>query len=126
MIIFGFKSYVTLLATLNLVCPNCHNPAAHRLHKAVRKFTLFFVPLFPVSTKHFLDCTFCGLQRQLTKEEAEQLLASGGQQGYVQPAPQQSGYQQSGYQQPQQSGYVQPAPGYRQQNDPRTARTEIA
>ena len=41
----------------------------------VRKFTLFFIPLFPVSTKWVGVCTFCGLSLELTKEQAEQVLA---------------------------------------------------
>lgn len=81
MIILGVKGSTTLLATMTLVCPQCHNPAAHRLHRIVNKFTLFFVPLFPVSTRHVIDCTFCGLRRSPTRAQAEKLrrLAEGGE-----------------------------------------------
>ncbi|MPV37257.1 zinc-ribbon domain-containing protein [Georgenia subflava] len=72
-ILFGLKPYTTLLATPTLVCPQCHNPAAHRLVRMVNKFTLFFVPLFAVSTKHTIDCTFCGLRRTPSRGEAEGL-----------------------------------------------------
>ncbi|WP_139983716.1 zinc-ribbon domain-containing protein [Nocardioides litoris] len=73
--IWGSKAYVDLLATGNLVCRQCHNPAAHRLHRVRRKFTFFWIPLFTTSTKHLLDCTFCGLQSHLTAEEAERCAA---------------------------------------------------
>lgn len=66
---------------MNLLCPQCQNPAAHRLHRIVNRFTLFFVPLFPVSTKHVLDCTFCGFRRTPTTAQAAKLrrLAESGQ-----------------------------------------------
>ncbi|MGW0547212.1 zinc-ribbon domain-containing protein [Streptomyces altiplanensis] len=78
MIIFGSKSYLYQLAMLTLVCGRCGNPAAHTLKKRVSKFTLFFVPLFPFSTKYTTQCTFCGAEQQVSQEQAEQLQAQGG------------------------------------------------
>ncbi|MES5819582.1 zinc-ribbon domain-containing protein [Streptomyces sp. RG80] len=94
MIIFGTKGYLYQLAILTLVCGQCGNPAAHTLRKRVTKFTLFFVPLFPFSTKYSTQCTFCGVEQKITGEQAEQLQvqAAGGQQAYGQP--QQQPYQQ--------------------------------
>ncbi|WP_455354213.1 zinc-ribbon domain-containing protein [Streptomyces sp. SYSU K217416] len=93
MVLFGTKTYLHQLAVLTLVCGSCGNPAAHTLRKRVTKFTLFFVPLFPVSTKYRTQCTFCGLEQQVTQEQAEQLVAQsdGGSQA---PAPQQGGMRQ--------------------------------
>ena len=48
-IVWGFKTYVRLLGILTVVCGHCGNPAAQRLEEAVRKFTFFWIPLFPVS-----------------------------------------------------------------------------
>ncbi|MFI5802222.1 zinc-ribbon domain-containing protein [Streptomyces sp. NPDC051561] len=81
MIIFGTKGYVYQLAMLMLLCGQCGNPAAHSLRKRVTKFTLFFVPLFPVSTKYVTQCTFCGAERRVEQEEAERLQAQEGQGG---------------------------------------------
>jgi hypothetical protein len=91
MIIFGTRSYLYTLAVLTLVCGRCGNPAAHTLKKRVTKFTLFFVPLFPISVKYSTQCTFCGAQQKLPKEQAEQLQAQAGgtQQAPAQGAPQQ-------------------------------------
>jgi hypothetical protein len=75
MIIFGTKGYLYQLAILTLVCGQCGNPSAHTLRKRVTKFTLFFVPLFPISTKYTTQCTFCGAQQKLPREQADQLLA---------------------------------------------------
>ncbi|MFH8499045.1 zinc-ribbon domain-containing protein [Streptomyces coeruleorubidus] len=89
MIIFGTKGYLYQLAILTLVCGQCGNPAAHTLRKRVTKFTLFFVPLFPISTKYHTQCTFCGAEQKVTKEQAEQLQAQNasgdGGQTYGQP-----------------------------------------
>jgi hypothetical protein len=91
MIIFGTKGYLYQLAILTLVCAQCGNPSAHTLRKRVTKFTLFFVPLFPVSTKYVTQCTFCGAEQKVTAEQAEQLQAQavGGGQGYGQQSQQQ-------------------------------------
>jgi hypothetical protein len=88
MIIFGTRTYLYALAMLTLVCGRCGNPAAHSLKKRVTKFTLFFVPLFPLNTKHMTQCTFCGAAQEISKEQAEQLQAGGvqPQQAMGQPA----------------------------------------
>lgn len=93
MIIFGTRGYLYTLAMITLVCGRCGNPAAHSLKKRVTKFTLFFVPLFPISTKYVTQCTFCGAAQQLSKEQAEQLQAAPGQpqQQYGPPAVQPTG-----------------------------------
>lgn len=97
MIIFGTSSKVIQLAMLNLLCGQCGNPSAHALRKRVLKFSLFFIPLFPVApAKHSMQCTFCGAVTELSKENAEALLAQesggpdGAQQGWAKggaPAP---------------------------------------
>jgi hypothetical protein len=81
MIIFGTKGYLYQLAILTLVCDHCGNPSAHTLKKRVTKFTLFFVPLFAFSTKYATQCTFCGAEQKVTKEQAEQLQGQGGARG---------------------------------------------
>ncbi|MGY1495405.1 zinc-ribbon domain-containing protein [Streptomyces sp. QTS52] len=81
MIIFGTKGYLYQLAILTLVCGQCGNPSAHALRKRVTKFTLFFVPLFPFSTKYTTQCTFCGAEQKVTREQAEQMQGVGGAAG---------------------------------------------
>lgn len=86
MIIWGTRSYIQQLAMLMLVCGRCGNPAAHALRKRVTKFTLFFIPLFPISSKYTTQCTFCGTQMSVSKEQAEQLLTQVTAQAQPQPA----------------------------------------
>ncbi|MGW7439750.1 zinc-ribbon domain-containing protein [Streptomyces sp. NPDC054849] len=75
MIIFGTRLYLYQLAILTLTCRHCGNRAAHTLTKRVTKFTLFFVPLFPFSTKYATQCTFCGLEQEVPRQWAEQSQA---------------------------------------------------
>ncbi|TWP53381.1 zinc-ribbon domain-containing protein [Lentzea tibetensis] len=85
MVIWGWRTYVQQLVMLTLVCQQCQNPAAHNLHKRITKFTLFFIPLFPLSRKFGLQCTFCGVAYDIDKTHAEQLLASAQQQPQTYP-----------------------------------------
>ncbi|MET7604241.1 zinc-ribbon domain-containing protein [Streptomyces avermitilis] len=98
MIIFGTRGYLYQLAILTLVCGRCGNPSAHALRKRVTKFTLFFVPLFPLSTKYATQCTFCGAEQKVTKEQAERLQAQGASGHGGQPYGQQSQQPQQPYQ----------------------------
>ncbi|QGV78574.1 zinc-ribbon domain-containing protein [Streptomyces ficellus] len=77
MIIFGTKGYLRQLAVLTLVCGRCGNSAAHALRRRTTKFTLFFVPLFPVSRSYLTQCTFCGAEERISRERADALLPGG-------------------------------------------------
>ncbi len=87
LLIWGFRRYVQQLLMTMLVCNNCRNPAAHALRKFTTKFTLFFIPLFPVSNRHQLQCTYCGYASDLAKEQAQALVAqnAAAQQPVQQP-----------------------------------------
>jgi len=76
MLILGFGVSDVLLGTLVYVCDRCGQNAAHEVVKRVRKFTLFFVPLFPASTRHLDTCTACGRTVELSQQQA---LAATGQ-----------------------------------------------
>ncbi len=60
-LIFGFRTSNRRLATPILVCAYCGARAAQALIKRTTKFSLFFVPLFPVRRPiYYLECTNCG------------------------------------------------------------------
>ena len=71
MLIFGFGVREILLSTLIFTCETCSNHAAHQLSKRVRRFSLFFIPLFSIGTKYFDSCTACGRVIEVSKEQAE-------------------------------------------------------
>lgn len=85
--IWGFRSYVSTVAMFTFVCQACHNPAAHRLSQITRKFTFFFVPLFPVSKRYVLTCAACGTQSRLSKEQVAELTAPAQRESVAQAAP---------------------------------------
>ncbi|WP_103348956.1 zinc-ribbon domain-containing protein [Amycolatopsis sp. CA-128772] len=115
MLIWGWRTRIYVLAMTTFLCGRCGNPASHAVRKAVTKFTLFFIPLFPISVKYTAQCTFCGIENRIPKEDAVRLQAQEEQnQAQPQGAP---GYPQQGF--PQQ-GLPQGAPqqGVQQQGGP--------
>jgi hypothetical protein len=60
MIIWGFRTYIRLLEIVTYTCTRCGYASAHRVVERVRKFTFFFIPLFPLSTTRVATCTYCG------------------------------------------------------------------
>ena len=79
MLIFGLGVTEKLLVTLVFICETCGNNAAHHLIKRVRKFSLFFIPLFPVSTKYVDSCTACGRMIGVDPAQAEAAVQQAGQ-----------------------------------------------
>jgi hypothetical protein len=61
MIIFGWGRGKTKDhgAAAPLVCPQCHNQTFYRYFSVTKWMTLFFIPVIPYSTKHFLVCPVC-------------------------------------------------------------------
>ena len=78
MLILGVTVREYLLSTLMYVCEVCGNNAAHRLVKRVRKFTLFFIPLFPVGTTYTDDCAACGRVISVPRDRAEEAARQTG------------------------------------------------
>ena len=86
MLIYGWKSYAQVLAVLRLMCGRCGNASEHVLRKITTKFTLFFIPLFPISKKHTLFCSACEHEQKLQGAQAQELLATGGAPAMASPA----------------------------------------
>lgn len=108
MLIWGWRTRVYVLAMTTFLCGQCGNPASHAVRKAVTKFTLFFIPLFPIGVKYTAQCTFCGMENRISKEDAVRLQA---QEEQGQSGPQSQGFPQQGFQQhPSQPHPSQPHP----------------
>ena len=75
-ILFGTRRSIRQLAVLTFVCGFCGNRAAQILSRVVTKFTLFFVPLFPVRTRHQVQCASCGAVGKVDRAQARQMEAS--------------------------------------------------
>jgi hypothetical protein len=74
LIIIGWRSSVVRVAMLTLLCHFCGRQGAHSLDKLSKKFTLFFVPLFPISTNYVLTCAACGVSQPVMKHMARRLI----------------------------------------------------
>ncbi len=105
MIIYGYRTVVRQLAMIMMVCSRCNMQTPHQLNKRVKKCTLFFIPLLPISIWHFTLCMNCGKNHTIRKAAAMQLLAQsqGGQpqsqpMAAGQPYPQSQPYPQQPYQ----------------------------
>ncbi|MEG3632193.1 zinc-ribbon domain-containing protein [Micromonospora palythoicola] len=75
-LIFGLRTKVTRSAVVQQVCPHCGQRAAQVLTRRSTKFSLFFIPLIPVRTRHLQQCTFCAAEYPVSRAEAEHLLAA--------------------------------------------------
>ncbi len=53
------------------VCPRCHNRTFFHFVSRARWFTLFFVPVIPFSSKHFIVCPVCNFAVALDDEGRE-------------------------------------------------------
>jgi zinc-ribbon family len=58
-------------AVVPLTCPNCNNDTMFRYILARKWFRLYFIPLIPYDTKHFLLCPVCTSGKELTGQEVQ-------------------------------------------------------
>jgi hypothetical protein len=75
-IIFGIKRRAYRLATVFALCGLCQTPAAQAVTRVRTFFSLFFIPVIPLSSTYRTTCTMCGGSVKVTKEAAERLVAS--------------------------------------------------
>jgi hypothetical protein len=74
-------------AAVPILCPNCGNFAMWRYAISRKWFRLYFIPLIPYDSKHFLVCPICMNAKQLLgaeRQRAKQMVAvttafNGGQ-----------------------------------------------
>ena len=71
MLIFGLSAKNFVMATLTFLCETCGNNAPHQLIKRVNRFSLFFIPLFPISTRYLDTCGACGRVLDVPRAQAE-------------------------------------------------------
>ncbi len=78
-LLFGLRTRDHLISTQAGTCEFCGVTAMQALVKRATKFTLFFVPLFPVRpSRHYLDCGNCGARRPVDRAVAGRLVARAG------------------------------------------------
>lgn len=79
-IIWGSRVKETTLGNLGAIwrCDHCNNDSHYRVFKRATWFTLFWIPIFPYSTKYYVTCPVCGYGKEMKKAEAEELMAQYG------------------------------------------------
>lgn len=69
-LIFGVRSKDSIVGSRLGRCEVCGATAAQTLIRRTTKFSLFFVPLFPVRpARYFVTCTNCGRSRNAARAE---------------------------------------------------------
>jgi len=82
-ILFGSRSIVSNVPgpTVQTVCPRCAHHVAMQAKSYRTWFTLFFIPVFPVSgSTRFTECPNCRARFNVSPEELQARLARAGQQ----------------------------------------------
>jgi hypothetical protein len=78
-LLFGLRTRDRLISTQSGMCEYCGVAAMQALVKRATKFTLFFVPLFPVRpSRYYLDCGNCGTRRPVDRAVAGRIGAHVG------------------------------------------------
>ena len=79
MIIYGWKHMNKELG-INLskiyCCPHCNNSSHYKIIRHRLYFTLFFLPILPLSSKYYEICPICERGVKIKKAEAKAILAS--------------------------------------------------
>ena len=85
MIVWGIRSKGRVLGQLRYTCPKCQQNAYHTVVRTQRKFSLFFIPLFPIGSSTSSTCNVCGFRQGLKNDQADQLLAQAAATQPAQP-----------------------------------------
>ena len=63
-IIFGHRWTATAFGQVQISCPQCAKQAFHTAQFIKGKFTFFFIPLIPLSSRYQVTCNLCGNKRR--------------------------------------------------------------
>ncbi|MEG0176766.1 zinc-ribbon domain-containing protein [Anaerorhabdus sp.] len=76
-VIFGTKITQKILGYEKKIrCGRCNNVTPWQIVKVTNWFSLFFIPIFPLSTKYYEICPICHGATPITKSEAEALIVN--------------------------------------------------
>ena len=55
-------------------CGHCNNVDTWEIVETGRKFTIYWIPLFPYSKSYFVSCPICHYGKEIEKSEVESFL----------------------------------------------------
>ena len=73
-ILWGYRRSNQGIGQLTYVCPRCQQNCPHVVVKTQTRFTLFFIPLFPLGSTYKATCTNCRYEEKVSKEQAQQMF----------------------------------------------------
>ena len=76
-LIFGLSTKPELLGLVAFVCRVCGNSGPHQLVREKTRFSLFFVPLIPIRTRHAVHCHVCGARTRVPADDIPGVLMAG-------------------------------------------------
>ena len=77
MILYGARRRNKVLGQMQYVCPGCQQPTYHAVVRSRYWFTLFFIPIFPMSKSSTARCMRCGFQEKVDNKQADEMQVSG-------------------------------------------------
>lgn len=80
-LLFGTRPSAVLLSVVTFICGYCGRDVAQQVVKSSTKFTLFFLPLFTISTRYYVECSNCGGTTGLDKQQADNSIAYANARG---------------------------------------------
>ncbi len=70
-LLFGTRASESLIVIVSFICNFCGQHARQEVYERVNRFTLFFIPLFRLSTRYFVTCTNCGGTTELNRAQVD-------------------------------------------------------
>ncbi|MBQ7359050.1 MAG: zinc ribbon domain-containing protein [Lachnospiraceae bacterium] len=72
LIIWGSRSMDKTLGETqrSYQCQHCNNVNRYRVFRRRNWFTLFWIPIFPFSSKYYITCPICNFGSKLKKQDA--------------------------------------------------------
>ena len=76
MIVVGRKGYQKDLGPTSLshICQHCNNEVTYHAQESGVKFSLFFIPLFPMKREFRIACPICQYGYSVNKDEVSKYL----------------------------------------------------
>ena len=79
-IFYGDREIKRIVAkTAPQECEICHTTDSLQIQKTARWFTLFWIPIVPLSASYTLVCPTCGLLAELDKGKAKEMIKNARQ-----------------------------------------------
>lgn len=86
-VIYGSRSRNRVMGQAQHVCPQCKKKGVQTVVRSRRCFTLYFIPLLPLSKKTIARCNLCGFQYAMDNKQADSLFSQGQAVAQPQAAP---------------------------------------